>query len=87
MDYSVPDGGAKFVAAGKLPILEVYDDERLERICELKGIGAQKGHSNRIFSVKFDPISPHVVYSGGWDCMVNVWDCRNGKNIGTIIGP
>ncbi len=28
MDYSA-DGGSKFVAGGKLPQLEVYDDEKL----------------------------------------------------------
>ena len=87
MDYSLADGGSKFVAAGKLPQLEVYDDERLESICVLKGSAGQKGHSNRIFSVKFDPTMPHVVYSGGWDCIVNAWDCRNGKIIGSIVGP
>ena len=58
MDYSTTDGGARFAAAGKLPVVEIYDDERLERVCELKGAAGQKGHSNRIFSVKFDPIMP-----------------------------
>lgn len=45
------------------------------------------GHSNRIFSVKFDPGNPCVIYSGGWDCTVNIWDTRTHKNIGTIYGP
>jgi len=41
------------VAAGKLPILEVYDDEKIERITEFKTAGGV-GHTNRIFCVKFD---------------------------------
>jgi len=85
IDYS-PDSGSKFVAAGKLPLLEVYDDETLKRVCEFKGSGTF-GHSNRIFSVKFDPVMPNIVYSGGWDCMVNIWDTRSGSCSGTIYGP
>jgi hypothetical protein len=54
MDYS-PDGGSKFVAAGKLPQLEVYDDEKLQLITELKTVGSAGGHTNRLFCVKFDP--------------------------------
>ena len=52
MDYS-PDAGSKFVAAGKLPLLEVFDDEKVQKITELKSIGSV-GHTNRIFCVKFD---------------------------------
>lgn len=45
------------------------------------------GHTNRIFSVKFDPFNPNVVYSGGWDSMVKIWDIRQRKCSGTILGP
>jgi hypothetical protein len=31
LDYS-PNQGSKFVCAGKLPILEIYDDETFKRI-------------------------------------------------------
>jgi len=73
--------------AGKIPVIEIYDDSKMERICELKSIGGSKGHTNRIFCVKFDPLMANVVYSGGWDCIVNAWDLRNGKVIGNINGP
>jgi WD40 repeat protein len=66
--------------------LEVYDDEKLARICDLKHNGTN-GHTNRIFSVKFDPTMSNVVYSGGWDCIVNIWDLRTGGVIGSISGP
>lgn len=76
MDYSYD--GTKFVAAGKLPQVEVFDDEKLERICTFKTCGTT-GHTNRIFSVKIDPTTPHIVYSGGWDRTVNIWDMRSGN--------
>ena len=74
MDYT-NDGGSKFVVAGKLPVLELFDDERAELISTLRTTGTV-GHINRIFSVKFDPVNPNVIYSGGWDCMINIWDAR-----------
>jgi len=54
LDYS-PDGGAKFVVAGKQPYLEVFDDEKNAPLVELKAVGAI-GHTNRIFCAKFDPV-------------------------------
>ncbi len=85
MDYS-HDGGSKFVAAGKLPILELFDDEKMEIVQTLK-LSGTVGHSNRIFAVKFDPVNPNIIYSGGWDCMVNIWDVRASKCTGSIFGP
>jgi len=37
--------------------------------------------------VKFDPVNPNIIYSGGWDCMVNIWDIRAQKCTGSIYGP
>jgi len=85
LDYS-NDGGSKFVAAGKLPLLEVYDDEKVTLIQTLQTT-IEVGHNNRIFAAKFDPVNPNVIYSGGWDCMINIWDVREGKSTGTIYGP
>jgi COMPASS component SWD3 len=58
----------------------------MERLCDFKTTGTV-GHTNRIFSVKFDQNSPNLIYSGGWDCMVNIWDLRTGRCSGTIFGP
>lgn len=85
MDYS-PDQGSKFVIAGKLPILEVYDDAKMEKIVEFKTVGTV-GHTNRIFCTKFDPLNANVIFSGGWDRTVNIWDIRSGKCSGSIYGP
>jgi WD40 repeat protein len=63
IDYS-PDGGTKFVCAGKNPTIEVYDEETLQMMSEFK---SSHKHSNKIFCTKFNNQDPNVIYSGGWD--------------------
>ena len=47
------------------------------------------GHSSRVYCLKYDKEDPNVVYTGGWDYRVVVWDLRdrkpkkNGKTIMT----
>lgn len=47
------------------------------------------GHSNRIYSVKFDPMNEFIIYSGGWDSYVLINDirCKGDEKIGDIFGP
>lgn len=86
IDYS-PDAGSKFICAGKLPAVEIYDDETMKRISFFDA-GDHMGHVNKLFCVKFDLENPHLFYSGGWDRNVNVWDIRAGGSLaGTIYGP
>lgn len=44
-----------------------------------------RGHSNRVFSVKF--IDDHTVLSGGWDSVIHLWDVRQGKSVKSFFGP
>lgn len=46
------------------------------------------GHTSRVYCVKFDKENPQIMYSGGWDYRVIVWDLRDGKpqKLG-IYGP
>ncbi len=37
------------------------------------------GHNSRVYCVKFHPLMPDVIYSGGWDMRVIRWDLRIGK--------
>lgn len=85
MDYS-PDKGKKLAIAGKNPEIEVYDDETMQKCVEFKNMGTAS-HTNRIFSVKFDPKDPNLLYSGGWDCAVFLWDLRLATPVHTIYGP
>ena len=82
-----PDNGSKFVIAGKLPEIEIYDDETSKRI-QFFSSGDQIGHTNKLFCAKFDLTNPKIIYSGGWDRNVNIWDIRAGGRLcGTILGP
>lgn len=45
-------------------------------------------HSNKVFCTKFNNQDPNIIYSGGWDRQVIIWDIRSGgKGIGAIYGP
>jgi WD40 repeat protein len=83
MDYA-PDG-SKFAVAGKLPQIEFIDEDTLKLVTIFKASGTNMGgHTNRIFSVKFHPTMPHLVFSGGWDSTVLGWDMRTSKCIGGV---
>ena len=44
-----------------------------------------RGHSNRVFSVKF--IDDNTIISGGWDSVLHLWDIRQGKSVRSSFGP
>lgn len=44
-----------------------------------------RGHSNRVFSVKF--IDDNTLISGGWDSVLHLWDLRQGKSVKAVFGP
>lgn len=86
LDFS-KDGGKKFVCAGYLPVLEIYDDETLAPV-QFFDIVDRIGHTNKIYAAKFDETNHNVMYSGGWDRNVAIWDIRQGgKHCGAIYGP
>jgi COMPASS component SWD3 len=45
------------------------------------------GHSNRVFSIKFNPDDENILLSGGWDNTVQIWDIRAGASVRSIFGP
>ena len=71
------DHGSKYVVAGKLPVLEIFDDETNKRI-QFYEPSDHIGHINKIFCAKFSTDNPNIIYSGGWDRNVIMWDIRAG---------
>jgi WD40 repeat protein len=46
-----------------------------------------KGHSDRVYAVKFHPSDPSLLFSGGWDNTVQMWDIRSQTSVGCFPGP
>jgi WD40 repeat protein len=52
------------------------------------GNNAQILHTNRLQSVKFSNMSNDILFSGGWDRTVKIWDKRTSNGlVNTIHGP
>ena len=53
--------------AGRDAHVRIYDETTKSLALVLKEKGELPGHSNRIFSVKFNKADPNMLVSGGWD--------------------
>lgn len=42
------------------------------------------GHSNRVFAMSFSDKNMNVLYTGGWDHTIQVWDMRVGHSVNSI---
>jgi len=85
LDYS--KDATKLAAAGRRKAIKIFDDEKRVLMAKLRPKGQQKpGHSNRIFSVKFDDTGKTLV-TGSWDMTVKVWDVNSGTVVHSIYGP
>ena len=82
LDYSA--SGKKFVIAGQLPQVEVYDDITKALISMNQGV--YHFHNSKIQTVKFYPNSDELYYSGGWDTSVKFWDIRQKNPTARIYG-
>lgn len=82
----ISNNGEKIVLAGKLPVVEIIDDSQNKKIMEMSA-STKIGHNNRIFCAKFFPLNHSMVYTGGWDKKVCLWDLRSGSIVEEITGP
>lgn len=82
-----PDGRT-FATAGRDLIVRMYDETTKQIVVEFQPGGAvSQGHSNRIFSVKYNPQDPNILISGGWDNTIQIWDRREGSSVSALFGP
>ncbi len=66
----------------------MFDDETFKEIVQLDGMNTgHSQHSNRIFSLKFNPADPNMLVSGGWDNNVFIYDVRKKGPVSVIYGP
>jgi WD40 repeat protein len=66
----------------------VYDESTRKIKVSLEGGGTgEPGHSNRVFSVKFDKDDENLLISGGWDRSVKVWDIRQPAPVRSFFDP
>eukprot|EP00357_Protocruzia_adherens_P028148 CAMPEP_0114986746 /NCGR_PEP_ID=MMETSP0216-20121206/8599_1 /TAXON_ID=223996 /ORGANISM="Protocruzia adherens, Strain Boccale" /LENGTH=355 /DNA_ID=CAMNT_0002349219 /DNA_START=37 /DNA_END=1104 /DNA_ORIENTATION=+ len=80
--------GQSFATAGKDRTVRVYDEATKQVKAEMtRGNANNPGHSNRIFSVKFHPQDSNVVFSGGWDDTIQIFDVREEGPVRSFFGP
>ena len=81
--------GKKFATAGKDYAIRIYDEATKTLVSTMEGgyHAITKGHSNRVFSLKFDKTDDNIVVSGGWDNTVQIWDLRIERSVRSFYGP
>lgn len=85
IDYNT--NGRQFATAGYDTMVRVYDDITMKCVQELDPFkSGHSGHSNRVFSVKFNKEDPNILISGGWDNNIIIHDVREKGPVNAIIG-
>eukprot|EP00128_Syssomonas_multiformis_P008004 Colp12_sorted_trinity150504_noHs@24907 len=84
LDYR-PDG-LQFATGGQDCKIRLYDETTRKQTGDLSQGFEAMGHTNRIFSVKFNPEDPNMLLSAGWDDTVQFWDLRSAKSVRSIFG-
>lgn len=75
MDYNYD--GSRLATGGRDFFVRVWDDDIKALSYEFSAASwGTRGHSNRVFSVKFLPDNPNLLMSGGWDANILIWDLR-----------
>jgi len=86
LDYR--QDGQKLATGGKDMCVRVYDEAtKKEEVKFEQGVLHERGHSNRIFAVKFHPTDSNLLYSASWDRTIMCWDKRAKHAACSIFGP
>ena len=85
LDYN--SEGTLLAVAGRDQHVRIYDETTKSLLISMKERGELPGHSNRIFSVRFNPLDSNILVSGGWDNTVQIYDIREKGPVESIYGP
>lgn len=85
-DYS--NDGLFFATAGNDKVVRLYDDNTKTMLSKLESRKlTMPQHSNRIFAVKFSCNDPNLMFSGGWDNTILLYDIRAKQVQNYLYGP
>jgi WD40 repeat protein len=88
MDISAD--GKEFATAGQDKKVRIYDYETRKvssTLYKYENDEDSNGHTNRIYSVIFNPKDSNMLLSGGWDDTIQIWDIRQRQSAFHIFGP
>lgn len=85
----IADDGEHFSTAGKDGIVRNYDTKtmQLRHIYSSHTGEDALAHTARIYSLVYSDSDDNIMFSGGWDNRVIMWDNRTGTGIRTFSGP
>lgn len=78
-----------FAVVGSDAIIRIYDGVSFKNVLTLSKDTPESTlyHTTRIYSTIYDPKNPSILFTGGWDTRVFMWDIRSGKGIISFGGP
>ena len=85
IDYAAD--GTCFATGGRDTHERLYDESTKSLLSTMRAGQHMPGHSNRVFSVHFDPEDKTRIVSGGWDNTLLVYDTRVGEPVANAYGP
>lgn len=87
----IQNTGNIFATGGRDCKIRVYDYQTKKVIADLSrnefDLETTRGHCNRIYSLKFHPDDQNILFSGGWDDTLQIWDIRAQGSIRALYGP
>lgn len=91
LDYD--NNGSRFATGGTDTVVRLYDTETKEIIHEFArkkfDMTSPSGHTDRIYAIKIHPTDDSLMFSGGWDNTIQVWDIRTNSDtsVAALYGP
>ncbi|OHT08710.1 WD repeat protein [Tritrichomonas foetus] len=87
----VSKDGTKFFTAGSDTHFRIYDYEEKKVIADLVrnefDLETTRGHANRIMAIHCHHSDQNLIFTGGWDNTLQVWDIRQSYPVRSLFGP